>query len=205
MAERVCPVWMGWWLASPVRKLFQNPEKILGPFIQPGMTVLEPGCAMGFFSLPAAKLAGPKGKVVCIDLQPGMIRQLSRRAAKAGTDRKNRNQGMQRDVFKDRRFKKYRGFCLCHCRGARSPGPGPFFQRNHRDLETQRQIIICRTQRPCHTRSVSAIPRQCSKKRPESAGTGQGVRRNHRDFAKIREEKPNVQIWNRFAWGWISS
>jgi len=83
MSERACPVWMGWLLASPVRKLFQNPNKILGPFIQPGMIVLEPGSAMGFFSLPAAKLVGPNGKVICIDLQSGMLKRLSQRLTKA--------------------------------------------------------------------------------------------------------------------------
>jgi ubiquinone/menaquinone biosynthesis C-methylase UbiE len=84
MPERVCPVWMGWLLASPLRKLWQNPEKILRPFITPGMTVLEPGSAMGFFSLPAAKLVGPQGKVICVDLQPGMLSRLATRAARAG-------------------------------------------------------------------------------------------------------------------------
>ncbi len=84
MAEHVCPVWMGWWLASPVRRLFQDPEKILGPFIREGMRVLEPGSAMGFYSLPAARLVGPSGKVISVDLQPGMIKSLKKRATKAG-------------------------------------------------------------------------------------------------------------------------
>jgi 2-polyprenyl-3-methyl-5-hydroxy-6-metoxy-1,4-benzoquinol methylase len=84
MAEHVCPVWIGYLLASPLRKLFQSPEKILGPYIEPGMTVMDVGCAMGFFSLPAARLVGPKGRVVCIDLQPRMLEKLKKRARKAG-------------------------------------------------------------------------------------------------------------------------
>jgi ubiquinone/menaquinone biosynthesis C-methylase UbiE len=75
---------MGWWLASPIRKLFQNPDKILKPFIQPGMRVLEPGSAMGFFTLPAATLAGPQGKIICVDIQTGMLDRLKKRAHKAG-------------------------------------------------------------------------------------------------------------------------
>jgi len=52
------------------------------------MTVLDIGCGMGFFSLPLAKLVGEKGRVVCIDLQEKMIKDLLARAKKAGlTDR----------------------------------------------------------------------------------------------------------------------
>ena len=48
------------------------------------MTVVEPGCGMGFFTLPLARLVGPTGKVVCVDLQPRMIDGLRRRARRAG-------------------------------------------------------------------------------------------------------------------------
>lgn len=48
------------------------------------MTVLEPGCGMGWFSLPLARLVGPSGKVVCADVQPEMIEGLRRRALRAG-------------------------------------------------------------------------------------------------------------------------
>ena len=84
MAKHVCPVWIGYLLASPIRKLFQNPDKILGPYIIENMTVLDVGCAMGFFSLPAAKMVGQNGKVICIDLQKEMIKALEKRASKAG-------------------------------------------------------------------------------------------------------------------------
>jgi len=47
------------------------------------MTVLDIGCAMGFFSLPAARMVGSKGKVVCVDLQEEMIESLKKRAYKA--------------------------------------------------------------------------------------------------------------------------
>ena len=48
------------------------------------MTVLEPGCGMGYFSLPLARLVGPEGKVICVDVQPRMIEGLRRRAGRAG-------------------------------------------------------------------------------------------------------------------------
>ncbi len=83
MAERVCPVWVGYLLANPLRKLFQNPDKILNRYIKKGMKVLDIGCAMGFFSLPLAKMVGSGGKVVCVDLQEKMIKSLKKRAKKA--------------------------------------------------------------------------------------------------------------------------
>jgi len=84
VAKFLCPVWVGYLLVSPVRKLFQNPDRILGPYVQPGMTVLDIGCGMGYFSLPLARRVGSEGKVVCVDLQEPMIRALLRRAGKAG-------------------------------------------------------------------------------------------------------------------------
>ena len=84
MAQRVCPVWVGYLLASPLRKLFQNPGKILGPYVIEGMKVLDIGCAMGFFSLPLAEMVGRNGKVICVDVQAKMIGALEKRARKAG-------------------------------------------------------------------------------------------------------------------------
>jgi 2-polyprenyl-3-methyl-5-hydroxy-6-metoxy-1,4-benzoquinol methylase len=84
VAERVCPWWVGYLLASPVRRLFEKPEDVLTPHVQGGMTVMDVGCAMGFFSLPMAKLVGPGGRVVCVDLQERMIRSLRKRASRAG-------------------------------------------------------------------------------------------------------------------------
>lgn len=82
--HRVCPFWIGYILASPIRRLWQDPRKILAPHVKPGMHVLDVGPAMGFFSLPLATLAGPDGKVFCVDLQEKMLRALLRRARRAG-------------------------------------------------------------------------------------------------------------------------
>ena len=84
MAEDVCPIWVGHLPASPLRRLLQDPRKILAPHLREGMTALDVGCAMGFFSLPMAALVGPSGRVVCTDLQEGMLEALERRARKAG-------------------------------------------------------------------------------------------------------------------------
>jgi len=84
MATHVCPWWMGYLLASPIRKLHQNPQEILSPHIEPGMTAVDLGCGMGFFSIPMARLVGPEGRVICVDLQQRMLTGLMKRATRAG-------------------------------------------------------------------------------------------------------------------------
>jgi tRNA A58 N-methylase Trm61 len=84
MAGHVCPPSVGYWLLNPFRKLLESPKKLLGPFVSEGMTVLEPGPAMGFFTLPLARMVGPKGKVVAVEVQQKMLDVLERRARKAG-------------------------------------------------------------------------------------------------------------------------
>ena len=81
--HRVCPVWAGYFLVSPIRALLQNPQKILAPHISLGMHVLEVGPAMGFFTLPLARLVGPTGRVICVDVQEKMLGALMRRARRA--------------------------------------------------------------------------------------------------------------------------
>ena len=84
MPHRVCPWWIGYLLLSPLRKWGQNPRRILGPYVRPGMTVVDVGSAMGYFTLPLAELVGPTGRVVAVDLQARMLRTLARRARRAG-------------------------------------------------------------------------------------------------------------------------
>ncbi len=82
----VCPLWVGRFMVSPLRKLWQPPKKLLRPFVQKGMRVLEAGCGMGFFSLPLARLVGKEGKVICVDIQEKMIMGLIERAELANLD-----------------------------------------------------------------------------------------------------------------------
>lgn len=84
MGHRICPWWLGYVLASPLRRLLQDPAAIIKPYIREGMTVLEPGPGMGFFTLEMARQVGVSGRVVAVDVQPRMIAGLKRRLAKAG-------------------------------------------------------------------------------------------------------------------------
>lgn len=83
MSEHVCPWWLGYFLISPIRQWMQDPDRLVAPYVAPGMLVLEPGPGMGFFTLPLAKRIG-SGRVVAVDVQAKMLENLRRRAQKAG-------------------------------------------------------------------------------------------------------------------------
>jgi len=85
-AHHVCPWWMGFIIASPLRKMGENPEKILAPLVGPGMTAVDIGSAMGFFSLPLARMVGGSGRVICVDVQERMLSSLVKRARRKGLD-----------------------------------------------------------------------------------------------------------------------
>lgn len=84
MAHRICPWWLGYLLASPLRRLFYSPADILATYVQEGMMVLEPGPGMGFFTLELARMVGDSGRVVAVDIQPKMLDRLKRRIGEAG-------------------------------------------------------------------------------------------------------------------------
>ncbi len=82
--ERPCPWYLCFTFDNIFRRLFQNPERILKPYVKPGYTVLDVGPGMGYFTIPMAKMVGDKGKVVAADLQKQMLEGIARRARRAG-------------------------------------------------------------------------------------------------------------------------
>lgn len=80
----VCPWWLCFSFDNPLRRMIHNPEAILGPYVQPGDRVIDVGAGMGYFSIPLARLAGPRGHVTAIDVQPKMLSVLTRRAKATG-------------------------------------------------------------------------------------------------------------------------
>jgi SAM-dependent methyltransferase len=79
-----CPWYIGYFLISPLRKLWQNPARILAPYVRPGFAVFEPGPGMGYFTLELARLVGPSGKVHVVDVEARMLTALDRRVRAAG-------------------------------------------------------------------------------------------------------------------------
>jgi ubiquinone/menaquinone biosynthesis C-methylase UbiE len=88
MENHVCPWYYGYFLTNPLRRLFQNPDAILAPFIEEGMSVLEVGPGMGFFSLSLANLVGDSGRLYCVELQVKMLEKLNKRIQKAGLEKR---------------------------------------------------------------------------------------------------------------------
>jgi ubiquinone/menaquinone biosynthesis C-methylase UbiE len=84
MRIRLCPFLLGYFLLCPVRKLRHDPDQILSTYIKPGMKVVDFGSAMGYFSLPMARMVSSTGKVYCLDIQEKMLSKLKSRAKNAG-------------------------------------------------------------------------------------------------------------------------
>ena len=85
--HRVCPWWMAYLFDNFLRRMINPAEKVLGPYVKPGMTVLDFGCGFGHFSLGMARLAGKTGQVVAADLQEKMLAKTMARARRAGLDK----------------------------------------------------------------------------------------------------------------------
>jgi 2-polyprenyl-3-methyl-5-hydroxy-6-metoxy-1,4-benzoquinol methylase len=82
--HHVCTWWIAYTFDNPLRKLIHNPRKIFSNYIKEGMTVMDVGCGMGYFSIGMAKLVGTGGKVIAADLQQKMLDVMLRRARRTG-------------------------------------------------------------------------------------------------------------------------
>ena len=72
-------------LTSGWRRRYRDPARTLAPLgMRPGMRVLELGPGVGVFTGEAARLIGPEGLLLCVDLQMGMLRPLQRLVRRAG-------------------------------------------------------------------------------------------------------------------------
>jgi ubiquinone/menaquinone biosynthesis C-methylase UbiE len=80
----VCTWWYAYFFDNPLRGLLHDAERILRPYVGPGMTVLDVGCGMGFFSLALARMVGDTGTVIAADLEPKMLNVVGRRARRRG-------------------------------------------------------------------------------------------------------------------------
>jgi ubiquinone/menaquinone biosynthesis C-methylase UbiE len=72
----ICPVELAGSLDNKIRRWIQKPQKILKPYIEEGMTVLDVGCGPGFFTIDMALMVGQAGRVIASDLQEGMLQKL---------------------------------------------------------------------------------------------------------------------------------
>jgi len=84
--HRVCPWWVAYFFDNPLRRLVHPAGRILGPYVARGMTVLDLGCGFGHYTLGMARLTGPAGRVLAVDVQQKMLEKTMARADKAGLE-----------------------------------------------------------------------------------------------------------------------
>jgi ubiquinone/menaquinone biosynthesis C-methylase UbiE len=71
-------------LESPERRRALSPERFLRHLgLKRGMVFADVGAGTGYFSLPAAELVGPEGKVYALDVEPRMLEKLRAKAPPA--------------------------------------------------------------------------------------------------------------------------
>ena len=69
---------------DPIRRLFEPPQKLIGPYVKNGQIVADLGCGSGYYTFALAELVGPKGKVYAVDLGKNCIRALEKKTKKGG-------------------------------------------------------------------------------------------------------------------------
>lgn len=48
---------------NPIKRLFENPQKSLEPYVRKGQVVVDLACEKGYYTLALAECVGPEGKV----------------------------------------------------------------------------------------------------------------------------------------------
>jgi len=84
----VCPHQISFFLDNWIRRLIQNPSRIVGPYIQEGDTVMDVGCGPGYFTIDMAKMVGSEGRVIAVDIQAKMLQRVRKKAHKHGVARR---------------------------------------------------------------------------------------------------------------------
>ena len=84
LMSKLIPWNVGLSIAEPIARLFEPPQKLVGPYVKRGQVVADLGCGRGYYTLALAKLVGADVKVHAVDLNKNNVRALQKRADKAG-------------------------------------------------------------------------------------------------------------------------
>ena len=71
-------------LLYPIRRIFEPPRKLIGPYVKENYVVADLGCASGYYTFALAELVGYEGKVYAVDLGKKSIRALEKKVEKGG-------------------------------------------------------------------------------------------------------------------------
>lgn len=78
-----CPYALAWLVDNPLRRRYMG-QVLDRVGIRPGEQVLELGPGPGAFTVEAARRTEPGGKLVAVDIQPGMIAAVEKKVRAAG-------------------------------------------------------------------------------------------------------------------------
>ena len=69
---------------NPIRRLFENRQRSIEPYVRKGQVVADLGCNTGYYTFALAEGVGPEGRVHAVDLKEDYIRALERKADELG-------------------------------------------------------------------------------------------------------------------------
>lgn len=69
---------------NPIKRLFENPQRSLEPYVGKGQVVVDLACEKGYYTLALAECVGPEGKVYAVDLNEKAIEEVKRKVDKGG-------------------------------------------------------------------------------------------------------------------------
>jgi len=137
--NHVCPWWLAYSFDNPIRKLFHKPHQMLAPYVREGMTVMDVGCGMGFFSIGMAALVGDRGRVIAVDLQPKMLAVTKKRARRAGFENRVHTHLCQPDAIG---VKDTVDFILTFWMAHEVPNQNGFFRQLMANLNPKGKLLI---------------------------------------------------------------
>jgi ubiquinone/menaquinone biosynthesis C-methylase UbiE len=70
---------------DPARDAWQKPDRVIALLrLQPGMRVADVGAGTGYFEPHLSRAVGAAGEVLAVDVEPGMVEHISKRATREG-------------------------------------------------------------------------------------------------------------------------
>jgi ubiquinone/menaquinone biosynthesis C-methylase UbiE len=69
---------------NPIRRLFEPPQRLIGPYVTNGQVVTDLGCGTGYYTLALAQCVRSEGKVYVVDLDEKCIRAIEKKMEKEG-------------------------------------------------------------------------------------------------------------------------
>ncbi len=139
MGVHVCPWRCAYIFDNCFRRFFHKPEKIFSPYLKEGMTAVDIGCGMGFFSIAMAKMVGENGRVISIDVQKEMLNILRKRAEKADfVSRIHTHNCKQDEIGINEEVDFVLTFWMVH----EVPDKENFFKQINSSLKVQRKLLI---------------------------------------------------------------